>query len=72
MAALVSDTDTVSLYQQGQVLAQWGDTDAAVRTLQLAYKQRDAGLTSARYDPMLDPLRKGPAFISLLKSMGLA
>jgi TolB-like protein/tetratricopeptide (TPR) repeat protein len=70
MAGLTGDTDTVSLYQQGQVLAQWGDLDAAVTVLELAYEQRDAGMTAARYDPMFDPLQRLPRFILLLKSMG--
>jgi TolB-like protein len=71
MAGLTSDTDTVSLYQQGQVLAQWGEIDNAIAALEQAHKQRDAGLNGARYDPMLDPLRKHAGFIQLLKSMGL-
>jgi TolB-like protein/Flp pilus assembly protein TadD len=70
MAGLVSDTDTVSLYQQAQVLAQWGDVDAAVGALELARDQRDGGITASRYDPILDPLRKLPRFILLLKSLG--
>ncbi|MGL5837515.1 MAG: TIR domain-containing protein [Sphingorhabdus sp.] len=70
MRDLTTDTDTVSLYQQGQVLAQWGDLEAAVKTLKGAYEQRDAGLNAARYDPMLDPLRKHPGFIQLLSVMG--
>jgi TolB-like protein len=70
MAGLIDDDDTVSFYQQGQVYAQWGDTDNAVKALQSAYTQRDAGLTSARSDPMLDPLIKHPSFIDLLNRMG--
>ncbi len=70
MAWLTNDTETVSLFQQGQVLAQWGDLDAAVATLEQAYKQRDGGMTTAFYDPMLDPLRKLPRFIRLLKTLG--
>jgi TolB-like protein/tetratricopeptide (TPR) repeat protein len=70
MEGLTSDTDTVSLYQQGQVLAQWGEIDAAVATLKRGYEQRDAGLMALRYDPMLAPARKHPDFIMLLKSMG--
>jgi TolB-like protein/tetratricopeptide (TPR) repeat protein len=70
MEGLISDTETVSLYQQGQVLAQWGQADEAVTALRQARLQRDAGLTAARVDPMLDPLAKRADFISLLKSMG--
>jgi TolB-like protein len=70
MSALIDIRETVALYQQGQVLAQWGDIDAALAVLDDARKQRDAGLNAARYDPMLDPLRKLPRFIRLLKSLG--
>ena len=72
MAELTTDTDTVSLYQQAQVFAQWGEIDRALSALWQAYEQRDAGLTEIRVDPMLDPLIKQPRFIDLLKSMGLA
>lgn len=70
MTGLTSDTDTVSLYQQGQVYAQWGELENGVLVLEQAYQQRDAGLTTARIDPMLNPLRQQPRFIDLLKSMG--
>ena len=70
MLGLTSDTDTVSLYQQGQVYAQWSDLENGVLALEQAYQQRDAGMMTARVDPMLDPLRGQPRFIDLLKSMG--
>ena len=70
MAGLTGDTDTVSLYQQGQVYAQWSDLENGELALEQAYQQRDAGLTTARVDPMLDPLRQQPRFIDLLKTMG--
>ena len=70
MVGLTSDTDTVSLYQQGQVYAQWGDLENGVLALEQAYQQRDAGMMTAHVDPMLDPLRQEPRFIDLLKSMG--
>jgi TolB-like protein/tetratricopeptide (TPR) repeat protein len=71
LAGLTSDLDTVSFYQQGQILAQWGDFEKAVAALQQARSEHDAGLTESRFDPMLDPLRRLPKFIDLLKSMGL-
>ena len=70
MLGLTSDTDTVSLYQQGQVYVQWGDLENGVLALEQAYEQRDAGMMTARVDPMLAPLREQPRFIDLLKSMG--
>ncbi|MBP7952366.1 MAG: hypothetical protein KAZ17_02660, partial [Sphingorhabdus sp.] len=70
MAELTNDTGTVSLFQQAQILAQWGQLDAAVAMLERARGQRDGGMTALRYDLMLDPLRKLPRFIRLLKSVG--
>ena len=70
MAGLSGDSDTVSLYQQGQVYAQWGDVENGVVALEQASQKHDGGLMTARVDPMLDPLRGQPRFIDLLKSMG--
>lgn len=70
MNGLTSDKEVVSLFQQGQVLAQWGKLEEAVDALRGAYEQRDAGMTAARYDPMLAPLGNHPRFIALLKTMG--
>jgi TolB-like protein/Tfp pilus assembly protein PilF len=70
MAGLTSDAESVSLYQQGQVLAQWGKPEAAITALEQAHIQHDAGMTALRYDPMLDPLRQNARFIQLLKSLG--
>lgn len=70
MAALISDTDTVSFYQQGQVWAQWGDPGKAIEALLRAFAQKDSGLIAAQYDPMLASLRTRRDFIQLLKSMG--
>ncbi len=69
MLAGYADT---SYYQQGQVLAQWGQPDAALQKLDQAVKARDAGLLLAATDPMLDPVRKLPGFSQLLSGMGLA
>ena len=70
MEELVSDTETVSLYQQAQVLAQWGKSAEAVQALIKARDLRDGGMTALRYDPMLNPLRQLPDFIRLLRAMG--
>jgi tetratricopeptide (TPR) repeat protein len=57
-------------YQQAQVLAQWGQIDAAIARLQQARVIGDSGLVYARNDPLLDPLRGDPRFAELLKSIG--
>jgi TolB-like protein len=70
LSGLVEDTDVVSFYQQGQVLSQWGDSNGAIMALQKAYDARDTGLIAARYDAMLDPIRKHPEFYKLLHLIG--
>ncbi len=67
---LKSEHGDVALYQQAQVLAQWNDVSGALATLQRARAARDAGLVYLRNDPLLDPIRKQPAFSDLLGSLG--
>lgn len=67
---LVATSGNSALYQQAQVLAKWGDTTAALATLQRARKSEDSGLLLIRTDPMLDSLRKTSDFSRLLLSIG--
>jgi tetratricopeptide (TPR) repeat protein len=60
------------LYQQAQVLAQWGDREAALELLELARSVGDSGLIYSRNDPLLDPLRTDLRFAALLRSMGFS
>jgi hypothetical protein len=71
MDKLAEQGDRV-LYQQAQVLAQWGQHDAAIATLQAALRVGDSGLIYMRNDPLLDPLRGDPRFAQLLLSIGFA
>jgi TolB-like protein len=59
-----------ALYQQGQVLAQWGDKRASLAALEKAWEARDSGMTFLNFDPLLDMLRQEPRFSSLLVKMG--
>jgi len=70
MDRLVRELADKVLYQQGQVLAQWGELEAAIGRLQQARKLGDSGLIYARNDPLLDPLRDDPRFAALLRSLG--
>ena len=67
---LVRDQGDRVLYQQGQVLAQWGELDAAATKLEQALAVGDSGLIYARNDPLLDPLRRAPRFAKLLNRIG--
>lgn len=67
---LVDDRGDDVLYQQGQVLAQFGDVDAAVVALHEAREAGDGGLVYARNDPFLDPLRRDPRMQALLAELG--
>ena len=60
MTKLVADLGERVLYQQGQVLAQWGESAAALAKLEQAHVLGDSGLIYARNDPLLDALRNEP------------
>lgn len=69
---LTTQFGDLALYQQAQVLAQWGQADAALATLEKAYATRDSGVTWLRVDPLLTPLRNKPRYAALLHDIGLA
>ena len=60
------------LYQQAQVLAQWGQISEAMARLTEALQAIDSGLVYLRNDPFVDPLRRDPAFNNLLNRLGFA
>lgn len=70
MKELVASLGDRVLYQQAEVLAQWGERDAALARLEKARQVGDSGLIYARNDPFLDPLRGEPRFSRLLASIG--
>lgn len=72
LAALQARYGDTVLYQQGVILAQWGEIDRALTTLEHARKLNDGGLIWALTEPLLDPLRNQPRFKALLTSMGLS
>ncbi len=69
-AQLVSDFGERVLYQQAQILAQWGEPTAALGKLERARVVGDSGLIYARNDPLLSALRDEPRFVRLLASIG--
>ena len=71
LAELVREFGDASLYQQAEVLAQWGRIGPALDILDRALALRDSGLVLAGFDPLLDPLRKQPRFLAVLAKIGL-
>ncbi len=71
MAELIREIGDAGLYQQAQVLAQWGRTGDALDRLERARAIGDSGLISLTTDPFLDPLLKEPRYRALVRSMGL-
>jgi TolB-like protein/Tfp pilus assembly protein PilF len=67
---LVSQYGDNALYQQAQVLAQWGHKDAAVEALLRAQGVGDAGLLYLHTDPLLNPLRTDPRMARLQQELG--
>ena len=72
MTKLLAQFGDIVLYQQGQILAQWNQRDAALTKLERARELGDSGLIYARNDPLLDPLRGNARFLRLLTSIGFA
>jgi tetratricopeptide (TPR) repeat protein len=71
MDQLVKEMGDASLYQQAQVLAQWGNSDEAVARLERARQIGDSGLIYLATDPLLDPIRKHSGFANLISEMNL-
>lgn len=63
-------SNQVTLYQQAQIAAQWGEPEVAVAALTAAYAAKDQGLVALNYDPMLDPLRTLPAVAAMIGRLG--
>ena len=57
------------LYQQAQVLAQWGKSKEALDALDRAADEADSGLVYLLSDPFLAPLNNQPRFNSLLRKL---
>jgi tetratricopeptide (TPR) repeat protein len=68
-ADLVSQVGDSAVYQQAEVLAQWGRTDEALQKLARAREVGDSGLIYVITDPLLDPIRRDRRFKSFLKQI---
>ena len=59
-----------ALYEQSQILAQWGAIDRGMETLLRAAATGDPGIMLIKTDPLVDPLRRRPEFSGLLRQAG--
>jgi TolB-like protein len=69
---LVAELGDAALYQQAQVLTQWGRTSEALDRLERARSVGDSGLTALVTDPFLAPLAREPRYRALVRSIGFA
>lgn len=61
----------VSPVSIAQVHIGLGELDHAFEWLQKGYTDRDATMTSLKVEPVFDPIRADPRFVSLLRRLGL-
>jgi TolB-like protein/tetratricopeptide (TPR) repeat protein len=66
---LVQSEGDNGLYQQAQILAQWGKVPQALDALEKAVAEQDSGLVYLLSDPFLQPLYRQPRFNSLLQRL---
>lgn len=72
MNDLIAQVGDAALYQQAEVLAQWGRADEAFARLDHARAVGDSGLSMLATDPLLDPIAKDARFTRLIKELGFA
>lgn len=72
LAQLVSEIGDSSMYQQAEVMAQWGRADEALRRLERARTIGDSGLSYVATDPLLDPIARDPRFVRFVRDIGFA
>ena len=56
-------------FQNAEIYAQMGDTDAAIHALQLGVAKRDSGVGAIQVDPFLDPVRNDPRFAPIVRQV---
>ena len=60
----------ISAFQYAEIHAQRGEIDQALHWLEVARRVDDPGLSQAGFAVTLDPLRKDPRFVALLREFG--
>jgi TolB-like protein len=72
LATLIKDDGDVGAFQIAEVYSGRGDNDQAFAWLDRARRQQDGGLAYFPNDPLLDPLRSDPRWVTFQRSMGWA
>ena len=70
LSQLISDVGDAAMYQQAEVMAQWGNRMRRWRSSQRARVIGDSGLTMIATDPLLDPIASDQRFTRLVKDLG--
>jgi TolB-like protein/Flp pilus assembly protein TadD len=71
LANLIENYQNEMAFQIAEIYAYRGETDKAFEWLERAYKQRDAGLTEMKGNPLLRNIEKDPRYTAFLKKMNL-
>ena len=58
-----------AMFQYAQVYAQARQLDRAFEALEKGLAVKDPGVTGVRTDPFLDPLRRDPRYLALVKKV---
>ena len=69
---LVKEVGDAAMYQQAEVMAQWGRTDDALARLERARVIGDSGLSLVATDPLLDPIARDPRYTRFVRDLGFA
>ena len=72
LAQLEREVGDAAMYQQAEVMAQWGRADEAFKRLERARQIGDSGLSLIVTDPLLDPIARDPRFPIFVKQIGFA
>ncbi len=70
LSRLEREVGDAAMYQQAEVMAQWGRADEALRRLERARAIGDSGLSLVATDPLLDPIARDPRFVRFVRDIG--
>ena len=70
-AKMQATLGAAAAFQYAEIYAQWGDTQQALRWLDIALRLRDSGLAVLKVDRLLDPLREEPRFQAIERVLKL-